>query len=82
MPHKSLSVQDTADIVTSTMNDEQLEEFNKNKDLNYAVQSRSNTRYRVNAYHDQGRVGLVLRRINQVIPTVEVMSLPPVLHLI
>ena len=80
VPHKSLSVQDTADIVTSTMNDEQLEEFNKNKDLNYAVQSRSNTRYRVNAYHDQGRVGLVLRRINQVIPTVEELSLPPVLH--
>ena len=80
VPHKSLSVQDTADIVTSTMNDEQLEEFNKNKDLNYAVQSRSNTRYRVNAYHDQGRVGLVLRRFNQVIPTVEELSLPPVLH--
>ena len=80
VPHKSLSPQDTADIVASTMNDEQLEEFNKNKDLNYAVQSRSNTRYRVNAYHDQGRVGLVLRRINQVIPTVEELSLPPVLH--
>ncbi len=31
VPHKSLSVQDTADIVTSTMNDEQLEEFNKTK---------------------------------------------------
>ena len=80
VPHKSLSVQDTADIVTSTMNDEQLEEFNKNKDLNYAVQSRSNTRYRVNAYHDQGRVGLVLRRINQVIPTVEELSAAMVNH--
>ncbi|MDO1509644.1 MULTISPECIES: PilT/PilU family type 4a pilus ATPase [unclassified Neisseria] len=76
MPHKALSGADTAAIVQSTMNESQLEAFNRDLELNYSVQSRSNTRYRVNAYHEQGRVGLVLRRINQNIPSIEELALP------
>lgn len=76
VPHKALSAEDTAAIAESTMNDEQLAEFNRELELNYSVQSRSNTRYRVNAYHEQGRVGLVLRRINQEIPSVDDLGLP------
>ncbi|PJO79077.1 PilT/PilU family type 4a pilus ATPase [Neisseria brasiliensis] len=76
VPHKALTGEETAQIVESTMNPEQLETFNREWELNYSVQSRSNTRYRVNAYHEQGRVGLVLRRINQEIPEMEVLGLP------
>ena len=76
VPHKALTGEETAQIVESTMNAEQLETFNREWELNYSVQSRSNTRYRVNAYHEQGRVGLVLRRINQEIPEMEVLGLP------
>ncbi|MDO5073989.1 twitching motility - like protein [Neisseria animaloris] len=76
MPHKALSGADTAAIVQSTMNESQLEAFNRDLELNYSVQSRSNTRYRVNAYHEQGRVGLVMRRINQNIPSIEELALP------
>ncbi len=77
VPHKALSAEDTAAIAESTMNPEQLDEFNHKLELNYSVQSKSNTRYRVNAYHEQGRVGLVLRRINQQIPSVDDLHLPP-----
>ena len=76
VPHKALTGEDTAAIVESTMNPEQLETFNREWELNYSVQSRSNTRYRVNAYHEQGRVGMVLRRINQEIPEMESLGLP------
>ncbi|MFC5919172.1 PilT/PilU family type 4a pilus ATPase [Neisseria weixii] len=76
VPHKALTGEETAQIAESTMNTEQLEAFNREWELNYSVQSRSNTRYRVNAYHEQGRVGLVLRRINQEIPEMEVLGLP------
>ena len=76
VPHKALTGEDTAAIVESTMNHEQLETFNREWELNYSVQSRSNTRYRVNAYHEQGRVGMVLRRINQEIPEMESLGLP------
>lgn len=76
VPHKALTGEETAQIVESTMNPEQLEAFNREWELNYSVQSRSNTRYRVNAYREQGRVGLVLRRINQEIPEMQVLGLP------
>lgn len=77
VPHKALTGKETAAIVESTMNPEQLEAFNQNWEINYSVQSRSNTRYRVNAYHEQGRVGMVLRRINQKIPEIDELGLPP-----
>ena len=77
VPHKALTGEETAAIVESTMNPEQLEAFNQNLEINYSVQSRSNTRYRVNAYHEQGRVGMVLRRINQKIPEIDELGLPP-----
>ncbi|ASK27318.1 PilT/PilU family type 4a pilus ATPase [Neisseria chenwenguii] len=76
IPHKALTGKETAEIVESTMNPDQLEAFNREWELNYSVQSRSNTRYRVNAYHEQGRVGMVLRRINQQIPEIEDLGLP------
>ena len=77
VPHKALTGEETAAIVESTMNPEQKEAFNQNWEINYSVQSRSNTRYRVNAYHEQGRVGMVLRRINQKIPEIDELGLPP-----
>ena len=77
VPHKALTGEETAAIVESTMNPEQLEAFNQNWEINYSVEARSNTRYRVNAYHEQGRVGMVLRRINQKIPEIDELGLPP-----
>ena len=75
-----LTEADTAAIVAATMNEDQRAEFKEQLELNYALQSKSNTRYRVNAYHEQGRVGLVLRRINTHVPTVEELDLPIVLN--
>ena len=75
-----LTEADTAAIVAATMNEDQRAEFKEQLELNYALQSKSNTRYRVNAYHEQGRVGLVLRRINTHVPTVEELELPIVLN--
>ncbi|OHQ28089.1 type IV pili twitching motility protein PilT [Neisseria sp. HMSC066H01] len=76
MPHKALTGADTAAIAESTMNPDQLEAFNRDWEINYSVQSRSNTRYRVNAYHEQGRVGMVLRRVSQDIPEMKTLGLP------
>ena len=76
MPHKALTGADPAAIAESTMNPDQLEAFNRDWEINYSVQSRSNTRYRVNAYHEQGRVGMVLRRVSQDIPEMKTLGLP------
>lgn len=75
-PLKALSAQDTQILVYSTMTPEQKDRFGKELELNYSVSSSAGIRFRVNAYHEQGRVGMVLRRINTHILTVDDLQLP------
>ncbi len=63
VPLKPLTANDTQTLVYSTMMPEQRAKFDKELELNYSVQSAGGIRFRVNAYHEQGRVGMVWRRI-------------------
>ena len=76
VPLPALTHEETAAIVASTMNPTQKHDFIKNLEVNYSVQSKADVRYRVNAYHEQGRCGLVMRRVNTEIPSVEDLALP------
>ena len=76
VPLPALTAIDTEKIVASTMNEQQQADFAEQLEINYSVQSKGNVRYRVNAYHEQGRCGLVMRRINTDIPAVEDLALP------
>ncbi|MCG7657743.1 PilT/PilU family type 4a pilus ATPase [Wielerella bovis] len=76
MPLKPLSQQDTQILVHSTMNPDQRARFDQELELNYSVSSSDGTRYRVNAYHEQGRMGMVWRRITTKILTVDDLHLP------
>ena len=76
VPLPALTAIDTEKIVASTMNEQQQADFAEQLEINYSVQSKGNVRYRVNAYHEQGRCGLVMRRINTDIPSVEDLALP------
>ena len=49
---------------------------NDTQTLVYSVQSAGGIRFRVNAYHEQGRVGMVWRRITTKILTVDDLQLP------
>lgn len=71
-----LTAEDAMTIVESSMNANQLQEFREQLEINYAVESKSKTRYRVNAYHEQGRAGMVLRRINTHVPHLDELNLP------
>jgi len=59
---------------------EQLEIFKKEKEMDFAFDHREVGRYRVNAFWQRGHIGFVLRRIKDVIPTIEELNLPPVLN--
>ena len=69
----------TIELARSIMNDKQAAEFENSKEVNFAVSPPGIGRFRVNAFLQQGRVGLVMRRINTNIPKFEDLSLPPVL---
>lgn len=69
----------TRDMALGTMEDWQREEFLQEKELNYAIVSKSGGRFRVNSFFQRGAVGMVLRKIPTEIPTPEDLKLPPVL---
>jgi twitching motility protein PilU len=61
------------------MNDKQAAEFERTKECNFAISPPGIGRFRVNAFVQQGKVGLVLRVIPQVLPTIDGLGLPQVL---
>ena len=74
-----LSSQHTQELARAIMNDKQAAEFEASKECNFAISPASIGRFRVNAFMQQGRVGMILRTINVQIPEMEDLKLPPVL---
>ena len=75
----TLTPQHTIELVRSVMNDKQAAEFESTKECNFAISPPGVGRFRVNAFVQQARVGMVLRTINTNIPKFEDLGLPPVL---
>ena len=76
---QSLSPVHTGEIARSVMTDKQAAEFEATKECNFAIAPAGIGRYRVNAFMQMGRVGMVLRTITTAIPKMEDLNLPPVL---
>ena len=74
-----LTGQHTMALTRSVMNDKQAAEFERTKECNFAIAPQGVGRFRVNAFVQQGHVGLVLRTIPQKLPTIDSMNLPQVL---
>ena len=75
----ALTPQHTVELVRSVMNDKQVSEFEATKECNFAISPPGIGRFRVNAFVQQGRIGMVLRTILTDIPSFESLTLPPVL---
>ena len=69
----------TLALARSIMNDKQAADFERTKECNFAISPPSIGRFRVNAFVQQGKVGMVLRVIPQVLPTIDKLGMPPVL---
>lgn len=77
--NQSLTPQHTAELARAIMNDKQAAEFESTKECNFAISPAGIGRFRVNAFVQQARIGVVLRTIATTIPTFESLQLPPVL---
>jgi len=77
--NQTLTPTHTADLARSIMNDRQAAEFEATRECNFAISPPGIGRFRVNAFMQQGRVGLVLRVITSTIPKFEDLGLPSVL---
>jgi twitching motility protein PilU len=67
-------------LVYSTMNDKQLAEFEGTSECNFAISAPGIGRFRVSAFMQRNSAGMVLRKINDYIPSLEELNLPPILR--
>ena len=58
------------------MNENQLEEFTRNLEIDFAVSEAGLGRFRVNIFHQRGNVAMVLRYVTPVLPTLEELGMP------
>ena len=74
-----LSPNHTLTLARSIMSDKQAAEFERTKECNFAISPSGIGRFRVNAFIQQGRVGMVLRVIPLILPTIDGLGVPQVL---
>ncbi|GGC79520.1 PilT/PilU family type 4a pilus ATPase [Undibacterium terreum] len=74
--NQALTAAHTVDLARAIMNDKQAAEFEATKECNFAINPAGMGRFRVSAFMQQGRVGLVLRTITTAIPKFEDLGLP------
>ena len=69
----------TLTLARSIMSDKQVADFERTKECNFAISPAGIGRFRVNAFIQQGRVGMVLRTIPLTLPTIDGLGVPKVL---
>jgi len=74
-----LSARQALEVVQSIMSDDQKQEFEDTKECQFAIQRPDIGRFRVSAFVQKDDAGMVLRRIETIIPTIEELNLPPIL---
>ena len=74
-----LTSQQSRDLVLNVMTPAQREEFEKTHECNFAIGVAGVGRFRVSCFYQRNQVGMVLRRIEARIPTVEELNLPPII---
>jgi twitching motility protein PilU len=70
---------EVTEIVQGIMTKKQLREFQESMECQFAIALGEEVRFRVSAFFQQANVGMVCRRIETTIPTIEELGLPELL---
>ncbi len=76
---KDLSPAMAAELVLSSMDSRQQHDFENARECNFAISIDNLARFRVSAYYQRNHPAMVIRRIQDHIPDVEELHLPPIL---
>ncbi len=74
-----LSAEQTREVVLGLMNSKQQDEFEEKKELNFAINASGIGRFRASAFYQRNVSGMVLRRIETRIPSVDQLGLPDII---
>lgn len=66
-------------MILSMMDDKQIKEFENGDDVDFAVQTPDGCRQRVNVFQQQKKIASTIRLLNNKIPNLESLNMPPVL---
>lgn len=72
-----LSAEESAALVHALMNESQSAEFQSTHECNFAVSPQGIGRFRVSAFMQQARAGMVVRTITTEIPELDALNVPP-----
>ena len=75
----ALSPEAARNMVLASMNEAQRQEFDAHHECNFAISARGIGRFRASAFYQRNQVGMVLRRIETSIPSLDDLRLPEVL---
>ena len=76
---RALTEDEARDMVFSTMRQDQQVDFRRHHECNYAMRTEALGRFRASAFVQRGKCGMVVRRIQSVIPTIDELGLPPII---
>ncbi|NCQ51653.1 PilT/PilU family type 4a pilus ATPase [archaeon] len=79
MAAQPLTAEQTMSFVHSVMNEKQKKEFSEDYECNFAIGVEGVARFRINAFMQQGRAGMILRIINTKIPLLSSLGVPETL---
>lgn len=74
-----LTPEKTRETVFGVMNERQRKEFLEKHECNFAISARGTGRFRVSAFYQRNLAGMVLRRIETNIPTLDDLQLPDII---
>ncbi len=77
--NQPLNATHTVELARAIMSDKQAAEFEATKESNFAISPGGIGRFRVSAFVQQGKVGMVLRTITTAIPKIEDLGVPDTL---
>ncbi len=72
-----LSAEESAALVHALMNESQLAEFHSTHECNFAISPQDIGRFRVSAFMQQAKAGMVVRTITTEIPALDALNVPP-----
>lgn len=73
-----LTAEQSREMVHSTMTEAQVQEFESERECNFAIHSATAGRFRVSSFYQRNFAGMVLRRIETHIPSCDDLKLPEV----
>ena len=76
MSKTALTHEQAKEMVHSTMTEAQIQEFEAERECNFAIHSPIAGRFRISAFYQRNFAGMVLRRIETEIPSVDDLMLP------